>query len=490
MPLTTRELRLGPLAARRLAAPAAILAAVAGAVWLLPRLGVPLTATRLDPMTRAVVTQRWGAVAIGIAAAFFVARFLDYAVFDLLLRRRGASPVPALLRQLIGIAVFLIGVSLVFKTVLAMSLTALLTTSAIITAVIGLALQDTLGNLFAGLALHLEKALRVGDMVRAGESFGVVEELSWRAIKLRTLEGNVLLVPNALAGRERLEIYPRPGRPVARTLRVGLEYETSPARAREALEGALRSVAGVVKNPEPVAYLRGFDDHAIAYEVRYWLEDYARLLEVDSRVRERVWYALDRANLKIAYPIVRQHQYAAGPLARPSGRDAVASILPEISLFAPLSQPERERLAAGASERRFGPEEIVVREGEGGASMFLVQSGRVAVSLNDASGSSCRITILEPGSAFGEISLLTGEPRTATVRALTETRLVEIGKETLAPILEENPRLVEALEATMRERRRGAAEFLEAARGAASEPAERVALAPRIARFFGLRSPR
>jgi small-conductance mechanosensitive channel/CRP-like cAMP-binding protein len=490
VPLTTRELRPGPLAARRLAAPAAILAVAAGAVWLLPRLGVPLTVTRFDPAAKAVVTERWGAVAIGIAAAYFAARLLDWAVFDLLLRRRGASPVPALLRQLIGIAVFLIGVSLVFKTILAMSLTALLTTSAIITAVIGLALQDTLGNLFAGLALHLEKALRVGDMVRAGETYGTVEELSWRTIKLRTLEGNVLLVPNALAGRERLEIYPRPGRPIARTLRVGLEYEASPARAREVLEGALRSVAGVVKHPEPVVYLRSFDDHAIAYEVRYWLEDFARLLEVDSRVRERVWYSLDRAGLRIAYPIVRQHQYAAGSLVRPSGRDPLGAILSETPLFAPLSPEERERLAAGASERRFGPEEVIVREGEDGASMFLVQSGRVTVSLHDASGSSRKLTVLEPGSAFGEISLLTGEPRTATVRALTETRLVEIDKETLAPILLENPRLVESLEATMRERRRGAAELREAAPEAGSDAAEHVALAARIARFFGLRSPR
>jgi small-conductance mechanosensitive channel len=295
MSLTTRELRPGPLLARRLGTPAVILAATAGLVWLFPRLGIPVTGTRIDPVTRVAVTQRWGAVAIGIAAVFFGVRLLDYLVFDVVLRRRGETVVPALLRQLIGLAVFLIGVSLVFKTILAVSLTALLATSAIITAVIGLALQDTLGNLFAGLALHLEKSLRVGDMLRAGETYGTVEELSWRTIKLRTLEGHVLLVPNALAGRERLEIFPRPGRPIARALRVGLDYDASPERAREALESAMRSIPGIVKHPAPVVYLRTFDDHAITYEVRYWLDDYARLLEVDSKVRERVWYSLDRA---------------------------------------------------------------------------------------------------------------------------------------------------------------------------------------------------
>jgi small-conductance mechanosensitive channel/CRP-like cAMP-binding protein len=490
MSLTTRELRPGPLLARRLGTPAVILAATAGLVWLFPRLGIPVTGTRIDPVTRVAVTQRWGAVAIGIAAVFFGVRLLDYLVFDVVLRRRGETVVPALLRQLIGLAVFLIGVSLVFKTILAVSLTALLATSAIITAVIGLALQDTLGNLFAGLALHLEKSLRVGDMLRAGETYGTVEELSWRTIKLRTLEGHVLLVPNALAGRERLEIFPRPGRPIARTLRVGLDYDASPERAREALESAMRSIPGIVKHPAPVVYLRTFDDHAITYEVRYWLDDYARLLEVDSKVRERVWYSLDRANLKIAYPVVRQHQYAAGPLARASGEEDLLSNLAATPIFEPLSDSERERLAAGATVRRFGPDEVVVREGESGRSMFLVQSGRLAVSLHDVSGVSRKLTMLEPGAEFGEISLLTGEPRTATVRTVTEARLIEIDKDTLAPILEENPALVETLESTMRERRQEAAEFLVRAAPSGAEAAERVALAGRIARFFGLRAPR
>jgi CRP-like cAMP-binding protein len=98
--------------------------------------------------------------------------------------------------------------------------------------------------------------------------------------------------------------------------------------------------------------------------------------------------------------------------------------------------------------------------------------------------------MLDPGSAFGEISLLTGEPRTATVRSLTESRLVEIDKETLAPVLEGNPALVEALEGIMRDRRQEAAEFRESARGSGAEAAERVALAGRIARFFGLRTTR
>jgi CRP-like cAMP-binding protein len=235
-----------------------------------------------------------------------------------------------------------------------------------------------------------------------------------------------------------------------------------------------------------VAYLKSFDDFAVHYELRYWLEDYGRLLELDSRVRERVWYALGRAGLEFAFPLIRQHQYTAGPILQVSRREAILSVISRIDLFAPLSDAERARLAERALERHYAADEIVVHERESGTSMFLVESGRLAVSIHGASGSSQKVTVLEPGSAFGEISLLTGEPRSATVRSINEVALIEIDKATLAPILEANPSLVHSLEESMRARRRTTAELLDAARAAQAAAPEPLALAARIARFFGL----
>ena len=220
-----------PHLARRVGVPVAILLAVAGLVAALAALGVDTT--------DALRHINYGAVALGLAVAFVVTRLLDIAVFDVGSRLRGRTPPPALLRQIVSIVVFGIALGIVFKRTMAADLGALLTTSAIITAVIGLALQDTLGNLFAGLALAIEETVRVGDMVRSGETIGIVEQLSWRAIKLRTLDGNLLLIPNSVAGRERLEIYRRPGPAVARSARIGIDYETPPAAVRE------RGIVGV-----------------------------------------------------------------------------------------------------------------------------------------------------------------------------------------------------------------------------------------------------
>ena len=467
-----------PYLVRRLLGPVALVATAVAIVLLLSTLGVPTSDAR---------ARNYGALAIGIAVALVVTRLLDYVFFDVAFRLRRKVAAPALLRQLVGLLVFGIAVAFLFHEILDVELTGMIATSAVLTVVIGLALQDTLGNLFSGLALHLEKTVQVGDMVRSGDIFGTVEEMSWRAFKLRTMEGNVLLIPNSIASRERLEVFPRPGRPIARMLHVELEYDQAPARGREALEAAARDVPGVAAYPEPIAYLKDFKEWGVRYELRYWLEDYARFLDLDSQIHERVWYRLDREAIKIAYPVIRQYRYDAGVLPKPNRRSDIEAAIDNVDLFSLLSDEARSRVADGAKERRFAAGEMVVREGDRGSSMFVVEAGRLGVSAHGTVGQSQRLAVLEAGTAFGEISLLTGDARTATVRALTEATLLEIDKATLAPILRENPSIVGMLELTMQERRKKASDALEAARGETDRTEDRTPLRQRIARFFGVK---
>jgi len=454
-------------------------AAVAGLVVLLARAGIHLTEAR--------GTKDYGAFAVGIAGALLVTRLVEVALFDVGYRLRRSGPAPELLRQLVSLLVFGFLLGLLCKMVLSVSLPALLTTSAIITAVLGLALQESLGNLFAGIGLAMERSVQVGDMLRNGENLGLVEQLSWRAIKVRTMEGNALLIPNAVASRERLEVFRRGGAPMARFLRVGLEYQDSPARARSCLEAAARDVVGVAAHPAPITYLHAFQDSSIVYELRYWLDDYARYLDIDSRVRERAWYRLEREGIAFAYPVVRQHQYDYGS-APASDNNRVLREIEASELFRPLTEEERRRLAAGARLLRFGEGETVVREGDTTSSMFLIASGRAAVSVHGGVADSRGVAVLDAGSAFGEISLLTGEPRLATVRALTESSLVEIDKPTLAPILKSNPSLVAKLDRIILERRQHTADR-RAQPGASPSVADAQPLGERIARFFGLKGP-
>lgn len=464
-------------AARRVLPALVVFILAGGLVLLLTRLKVPIS--------DAVTGKNYGIFVVGIAGALFFTRLLDVLVFDVGYRLRRRPEAPALLRQLVALLFFGLLLAALSQVILSANLTLLLTSSAIITAVIGLSLQETLGNFFAGLALAIERTVQVGDLLRSGETIGLVEQLSWRAIKLRTMEGSSILVPNTVASRERMEVFRRGGPPIARVLHVGLEYDATPARARAALESAVHDLPGVAPHPTPVAYLASFGDHAVIYELRYWLEDYARYVEIDSRVRERLWYRLSREKMKIAYPVIRQHQYAAGPLLHSLETDPVPEIVAASELFAPLSAAELEQMATGAKSHRFADGEIIVRQGDATSSMFLIVGGRVAVSARGDAGASQKLAVLEAGASFGEISLLTGEPRTATVRALSEATLVEIDKETLAPILQANPALVAKLDAIIQARRRETADRLDIARegSAAGEPRP---LRGRIARFFGL----
>nr|MDQ5873353.1 cyclic nucleotide-binding domain-containing protein [Acidobacteriota bacterium] len=176
-----------------------------------------------------------------------------------------------------------------------------------------------------------------------------------------------------------------------------------------------------------------------------------------------------------------------GQLKTASRDDAIAAAIAALDLFRPLSAEEKEEVAKGARERRYAEGETIVREGEHSASMFLIESGRVSVSIHGAAGDTRRLAVIEEGAAFGEISLLTGDPRTATVRALTEATLLEIDKATISPILRENPSLCGMLELTMQERRKRAADALEAAGGEAEQTVDKTPLSLRIARFFGLK---
>ncbi len=475
--MSVRLRTLASSLARGVLPAAVIFALVAGSVLLLSSLHVSLTDAR---------ARDYGVFAIGLAGVLLLTRIADFLFFDVGYELRRGTAAPALLRQIVSLLIFGVALGALFQIVLSASLPALLATSAIITAVVGLALQETLGNLFSGIALAVERTVQVGDMVRTGDGIGLVEQLSWRAIKVRTMEGHVVLIPNITASRERLEVYRRGGPPMARVLRVNLEYDLPPARARAALEASLRNLAGIAPHPAPRVLLQGFADWSVVYELRYWLEDYARYLDVDSAVRERAWYALERENIAFAYPLIRQHQYAAGPLARPGQSPAIASAIDGSELFAPLSADERAQLSAGARALPFTAGETIVREGETTSSMFLIASGRASVSVAAGTAQSQKLAMLDPGSSFGEISLLTGEPRTATVRAVEESLLVEIDKGTIAPILLANPSLVEKLDAIILERRRETAGRLDSARGAAvgEEPQ---ALRARIARFFGLK---
>ncbi len=296
-----------------------------------------------------------------------------------------------------------------------------LTTSAVGAVVLGFALQDTLGNAFSGLAIQIEKPFHVGHWIRVGEHEGRVEEITWRATKLRTKATNFVVVPNSVIAKEAIINYSEPVIPTRLEVDVGASYDAAPDLVKAALGEALDNAALALRQPKPVALLLDFGASAITYRARFWIEDFARDQEACDQVRTNIYYTFKRHGIEIPWPIEVQYEREWTPSRAPAVTAEFAALLGRSTLFASLDESERIACASVGEERLYTKGETIMREGEPGGSMFVIVSGETDVVI--AGG---RVRTLGPGDFFGEMSLLTGERRTATVVASQPCRLMEM----------------------------------------------------------------
>jgi len=423
-----------------------------------------------EPQVKALLQGRMGAnpspsaetiisvvklILLGIVG-YLLVRALNFLFFGLAFRLKRIDA-PTLIRNIFTIVAFtlffLVTFTFLFPDV---NLGALFTTSAIFGVILGLALQDTLGNFFAGISLQADRPFQVGDVITVGAQrhTGVVEEISWRAIKIRTFTNHVALIANSTAAKELIEVFPR-GNLNARTVFFNTLYTDSPAKTIHVVREAVRETDNVSDKVTPVVRIRNLGDNGVDYEVKYWLDDYAKYNDTDALIRQRIWYAFRRAGLNFAYPTRTLHvERFTKPPARDGDGSAVTERLAAVDIFAPLSGDETGMLAQAAVRHVFAPGEVVIRAGDPGSSMFVVHNGRVRVQVND-NGRPRTVATLNEGDFFGEMALFTGEPRTANVVALEETEVLEIGYAAMKRVFDNNPNLVESLSFIMAERRQG-----------------------------------
>src|SRR6266853_6468817 len=236
--------------------------------------------------------------------AFLGVRALNSVTFDFVFRIRRGYEAPALVRNIFSMVAFTILFVLIFQHVYKeVNLGALFTTSAIFGVIIGLALQDTLGNFFAGISLHADRPFQVGDVIVVGSQkhTGVVESISWRAIKIRTFQNHIVLVANSTAAKEAIEVAPRENLN-ARLVFFGTLYTDSPAKTIHVVREAVRDADNVSEKITPIVRIRNLGDSAIEWEIKYWLDDYAKYNDTDALVRQLIWYAFRRNNIQFAFP--------------------------------------------------------------------------------------------------------------------------------------------------------------------------------------------
>ncbi|MGZ8846291.1 MAG: cyclic nucleotide-binding domain-containing protein [Pyrinomonadaceae bacterium] len=435
------------------------------------------------PVEKHAKLQKIPILVLASLLGYLVVRLLNAAIFDLIFRLRRGYEAPTLARNVFTLLVFALVFVILFRIFYEeYDLGALFTTSAIFGVIIGLALQDTLGNFFAGISLHADRPFQVGDVIVVGQHSGVVEGITWRAIKIRTFQNHIILVANSNAAREPIEVCPRDNLN-ARLVFFGTLYSDSPAKTIHVVREAVRNADNVSDKITPIVRVRNFGDSSIDWEIKYWLEDYARYNDTDALVRQRVWYALRRSGLSFAFPTRTLHVQRPSRSRAVTAEDQIADRLSAVDIFAPLSTDELHQLATATVGHVFAPGETLIRAGEEGSSMFVVHNGRVAVQVPDRAGPRTVATLTE-GNFFGEMALFTGEPRTANVVAVDETEVLEIGHTAMKHLFDTNPGLAESISWTIAERQ---ADLAKGSAAAQSSITETAGILSSIKRFFGLR---
>lgn len=369
-------------------------------------------------------------------------------------------------------------------------LSTLFTASAVGTVILGFALQETLSNFFAGMALVSERAYSEGDWMVVGDIEGQVVAISRRATHLRTRSGDIVTLSNRAVASGTLRNLSRPTPLHSEAFLVGAPYETPPNRVREVLRGALEDVPGVLHDPPPVVRLKAFSASSIDYEVKIWIEDLQRLNDIRSDAMIQAWYHFQRAGIEFPYPVQEQAAFRRGTAAAALGPGEIRARLSSAALFQALPGEAIEVLARGAHTVDVSAGERIVRQGAPGRSCFVVDTGRVAVIVEEGT-TSRTVATLGPGDLFGEMSLLTGQDRSATVRASSDARLVEVEAAALRQALALAPGLAATLAQVVVERQEG----MTAARAALSAEAHQrmregtQRLSVLIRQFFRLAEP-
>ena len=347
---------------------------------------------------------------------------------------------PRIVQDAIIIALFALAATLLLRE-------RILATTAVGAVILGFALQETLSNLFAGLAIQIEKPFRVGHWVTIGGQNGLVSEITWRATKIRTKAGNFVIVPNSVLARDTITNYSEPTLETRVEVEVGAGYETPPNEVKAAIRDAIRDESLIVAGREPEVLLADFGASAIVYRVRVWTTDFAADERIRDRIRSQIYYAFRRLGISIPYPI--QVQIEQEPVGAGTGERS-ARTLDAVEIFASLSDQQRAALVEASRLALYAAGEVVVRQGDAGSSMFVMSSGEAIVTLAETEGEVARV---KSGGFFGEMSLLTGDPRTATVTAATDCELLEIRADAFRRVVLPDPALVERITSAVAVRR-------------------------------------
>ncbi len=337
----------------------------------------------------------------------------------------------------------------------------LLATSAVITAVVAFSLQDTLGNLLGGVAIQIDRSVRVGDWIQVGDWVGKVQEVRWRYTSIETRNWETVVVPNStLVKNTFLVLGRRHGEPLQwrRWVRFNVDFRYSPAQVIQAVEKSILSaeIPRMSPTPPPNCIVMGFDDSFARYAVRYWLTDLAVDDPTDSEVRKHIYFGLNRAGIPLSIPahalFLTEESESRSKIKSEKELEKRVAALRRINLFRSLGDEELRQTAENLIPAPFSAEDVMTRAGSVAHWLYIIVSGIADVVVVEESGNRVKVSEVTAGHCFGEIALLTGEERSASVIARTEIECYRLDREAFLTVLQVNKELEAEITRLIRER--------------------------------------
>lgn len=430
---------------------------------LFVRLGIASQGVAAKNLALAVMTAAW------LVGAFALGALVELVVWNFLARTLGGR-VPGVLKALGGIAIFLVTVVCIVGLVFERSVTGFLAGLGAVGFALGLALRSLFSDVFTGLAINLDRTFLIGDWIEiseiSGSTMGRIEEIGWRSTHLQTEEQKTVVIPNSYLGIHRITNISRPSPATRFQTTVTLDFSVPVSRAKRVLHASLRAACdqpGFFHEKEPEVLVAEMTDRGLEYVLRYWIVPWTGISP--NRARDAVTNSamehLRAAGITPAYKKTDVF-HRDMPTRNREGHtpEERVALLSRIDLFSMLERDELEKIASSIERREFRIGEALFHQGDVGDSLFIVTEGLldVAVTMNDG-GPAQRVARIPAGEFVGEMSLLTGEPRSATVSAATSCVTYEIKGQTVHELLDRRPQIAGKISRVIADRNFRNAEF-------------------------------
>ena len=448
----------------------------------------------LDFTTSAKALHAAGLLLVGCASV----KLASIILFDVVLCITPLSP-PQVLRDVM-VAGGYTAVALWLLSRFGVTLSSIVATSAVMTGVIVFSLQDSLSNILGGLVLQIDESFSVGDWVKIEQTAGRVKEITWRHVAIETRNWDTVIIPNSVLIKSQVLIQgQRSGEPIQerRWVYFNVDFRVPPTEVIRVVTDALvtEPVAGSAAEPPPNVVLMEFKESYCSYAARYWLTDLAKDDPTDSLVRCRIYFALQRAGIPLSVPaltaFVEEHDQQRAKLhhEREISQRLSALDLAQVELFREMNDEERHKLAERLSFAPFMRGELMTRQGAEAHWLYILTKGSAEVFVSTDTGVHKSVAILHAGDFFGEMSLLTGEPRSASLKALEDSECYRLDRTAFDDILHGRPEIAHYLSQLLARRKveiEAVRHDLDAEARAAMMKGQQQSIFDKIHKLFGL----